>query len=311
MANTKLIMNGQMENLPQFLALMVEERGIIPGTVLAFLESRLQTMLHCRISASAHLPCHSISSPSFEVNSSKGTKRFNLIDGGIAAKNPTLLAICEAAKEMSGNRNSPSLSMVDSSKLLVLSLGTGASKRDVELEVGDGRKWGLFNWFMGPNNTAPFFDVLFTAMDDMVEVYTSAFFHGLNNYLRIQYWNVLKIVLNETADSEKNSNQTDCLKYTEVSTDNSKKKNLEHLEEIGKDLLKKPVSEVNLETVLREPIENGGTHEEALIKFARRLSEERMFRQQHSQANLYDKVPVVHCLASRRLQWLMAKAGKG
>ncbi|KAJ0079738.1 hypothetical protein Patl1_23198 [Pistacia atlantica] len=196
---------------------MVEERGIIPGTVLAFLESQLQVADNAPLpdicigtsAAPFYLPPHH-----FEVNSSKGTKRFNLINGGIAAKKPvTLLAICEAAKEMSGNGNSPSLSMVDSSNFLFSLL---------ELE----RQRGMSS---------------------------------------------LRLVMEENWDSL---------------IDNSKKENLEHLEEIGKDLLKKPVSQVNLETGLHEPIENGGTYKEALIKFAKRLSEERRFRQQHSQTNL-------------------------
>ncbi|XP_031258297.1 patatin-like protein 3 [Pistacia vera] len=222
----------------------------------------------------------------FEVNSSKGTKRFNLIDGGIAAKNPTLLAICEAAKEMSGNGNSPSLSMVDSSKLLVLSLGTGASKRDVELEVADGRELGLFNWFMGPTNTAPFFDVLFTAMDDILNSL---------KYARLLSSMVLKTTIFESRFAKRLSeerrfrqqhSQTNLysLKYIEASTDNSKKENLENLEKIGIALLKKPVSAVNLESGLYEPLEDSGTYEEALVKFAERLSEERRFLLANSSA---------------------------
>lgn len=62
------------------------------------------------------------------------------------------------------------------------------------------------------------------------------------------------------------SKQVDSLKYTEASTDNSERENLENLVKIGNELLKKPVSEVNLETGLWEPMEGVGTYEEALIK---------------------------------------------
>ncbi|XVE89963.1 hypothetical protein DITRI_Ditri20bG0038600 [Diplodiscus trichospermus] len=193
----------------------------------------------------------------FEIKTSKGSKKFNLVDGGVAANNPTLLAISEVTKEMSLNRKVPCLNNMDFSKLLVLSLGTGSSKRDEKLEVGDGKSWGLFSWFMGPNGTNPLFDVVLTATDDMVDIYLSVFFHGSSfkdNYLRIQI---------------------DSLKYTQAATDNSNKENLENLEKIANELLKRPVAAVNLETGLYEPIEDqADTYEEALIKFAKRLSDE-------------------------------------
>lgn len=45
-----------------------------------------------------------------------------------------------------------------------------------------------------------------------------------------------------------------------------KKENLENLEKIRKDLLRKSVSAVNLETGLYEPMEERGTYEDALSK---------------------------------------------
>lgn len=102
----------------------------------------------------------------------------------------TLLAIIESAKEMSSNKNvAHCLKNIDSSKLLVLSLGTGSSKRDEKLEVDENKPWGIFQWFVGPNETTPLLDVLTTATEDMVDIYMSAFFNvsGYNdNYLRIQ-----------------------------------------------------------------------------------------------------------------------------
>ena len=55
--------------------------------------------------------------------------------------------------------------------------------------------------------------------------------------------------------------------------------NLQTLVEIGNDLLKKPVSRVNLETGRSEVAQGEGTNEEALIRFAKLLSDERKFRQ--------------------------------
>ncbi|KAE9457127.1 hypothetical protein C3L33_10966, partial [Rhododendron williamsianum] len=54
--------------------------------------------------------------------------------------------------------------------------------------------------------------------------------------------------------------------------------NLDKLVKIGESLLKKPVSRVNLETGLSEPVKACGTNEEALKKFAKLLSDERRLR---------------------------------
>ncbi|KAF3613813.1 hypothetical protein FXO38_36033 [Capsicum annuum] len=53
---------------------------------------------------------------------------------------------------------------------------------------------------------------------------------------------------------------------------------MEKLVEIGNDLLKKPVSRVNLKTGQFEQVHGEGTNENALIHFAKLLSEERKHR---------------------------------
>lgn len=60
--------------------------------------------------------------------------------------------------------------------------------------------------------------------------------------------------------------------------DDSTKENLSKLVQIGKELLKKPVSRVNLETGLYEPLGTNATNEEALVHFAKLLSDERKRR---------------------------------
>lgn len=57
------------------------------------------------------------------------------------------------------------------------------------------------------------------------------------------------------------------------------KENMEALIGIGKDLLKKPVSRVKIDTGKYEPVDGEGTNEEALQRFAEMLSEERRERQ--------------------------------
>ncbi|VVA24777.1 PREDICTED: patatin [Prunus dulcis] len=81
-----------------------------------------------------------------------------------------------------------------------------------------------------------------------------------NNYLRIQ---------------------DDTLKGTVSSIDNSTKENLENLAKIGEELLKKPVSKVNLETGSFGPSKRE-TNEQALTRFAKLLSQEKHLRDQAS-----------------------------
>lgn len=64
----------------------------------------------------------------------------------------------------------------------------------------------------------------------------------------------------------------------ESSVDVSTEENLKRLVEIGKEMLEKPVSRVNLETGKYETAEGEGTNAEALTEFAKRLSEERKHR---------------------------------
>lgn len=54
--------------------------------------------------------------------------------------------------------------------------------------------------------------------------------------------------------------------------------NLQELVQIGNNLLKKPVSRVNLDTGRYEVVEGEGTNEQALAKFANLLSDERKLR---------------------------------
>lgn len=62
----------------------------------------------------------------------------------------------------------------------------------------------------------------------------------------------------------KTKRQDDSLIGDVSSVDISTKENLKELVETGENLLKKPVSRVNLQTGIFETIENGGTNAEAL-----------------------------------------------
>lgn len=59
-------------------------------------------------------------------------------------------------------------------------------------------------------------------------------------------------------------NQEDTLEGNLASADKATQKNLENLVEVGNTLLQKPISNMDLDTGLYEPVENGGTNQQAL-----------------------------------------------
>lgn len=77
------------------------------------------------------------------------------------------------------------------------------------------------------------------------------------------------------------------------SVDISTTKNMQTLMQIGQDLLKKPISTMDLETGKSKTINGSGTNEEALARFAKLLSDERKLRQNkwnRRMANMFKKI---------------------
>ncbi|KAL1552521.1 patatin-like protein 1 [Salvia divinorum] len=190
---------------------------------------------------------------------------FNLIDGGVAANNPTLVAIREAMKETM--RNFPDFFPVQPlnfDKLLVISLGTGSDKEEQKYTAEQAAKWGIFSWLV-QGNSSPVIDIYNQSSKDMVDYFLQVVFQSLqseDNYLRVH---------DET------------LTGTASSIDVTTQANMDELVRIGENLLNKPASRVNLQTGRSEPIPNGGTNQEALIKFAIMLSDEQKIRRSSSQ----------------------------
>ncbi|KAA8546299.1 hypothetical protein F0562_002962 [Nyssa sinensis] len=247
-------------------------RGIIPATVLAFLESQLQAksspsldaqLSDISISTSAaptYLPAHYFKNQDKEGN----IREFNLIDGGVAANNPALVAISQVTKEIfDENPDFFPIKPMDYGRFLVISIGTGSSKTEQKYNAKRAAKWGVLGWLLHRGST-PLVDVFSQASADMVDFHISVVFqalHSEDNYLRIQ---------------------DDTLTGTVSSVDIATKENLDKLVEVGEGLLKKPVSRVNLETGLFEPVKNDGTNEDALKRFAKLLSDERRLRKSKS-----------------------------
>lgn len=193
----------------------------------------------------------------FETKDSGGnTRSFNLVDGGLAANNPTLLAINMVTKNIYEQKGDYfPIKPLEYSKFLVLSLGTGSAKVEGKYTAKEAAKWGVLPWLFIDGNT-PIIDMYSQASADMADIMTSTLFqtmHSEKNYLRLQ---------------------DDTLKGDTSSVDISSKENLEALVKIGKELLKKAVSRVNVETGVFEPVEGEGTNEQALTRFAKLLSKE-------------------------------------
>ncbi|PHU18859.1 Patatin-like protein 2 [Capsicum chinense] len=208
--------------------------------------------------APTYLPAHY-----FQTQDKDGKiHEFNLVDGAVAANNPTFIATSEVTKQI--HTKNPNFSSEKPTnhygKLLVISIGTGSAKLEPKYDAKIASKWGVFGWLLNGGSN-PIIDAFANASDDMVDYHISVAFQALcfeNHYLRIQ---------------------DDTLSGTDSSVDISTKKNMDKLVEIGENLLKKPMSRVNLKTGIFEEYKNAGTNEEALTGFAKLLSEEKRIRE--------------------------------
>ncbi|GJN03792.1 hypothetical protein PR202_ga21271 [Eleusine coracana subsp. coracana] len=197
----------------------------------------------------------------FETKSENGEVRaFNLVDGGMAANNPTLSAMSQVTKDIIlGDDDFFPVMPTDYDKFMVISVGCGFN-RNTTYSAKDAAKWGIFNWLI-KDGTAPIVDMFNSASADMVDIHLCVLFralHSSKNYLRIQY---------------------DQLTGSAGSIDDCSKENMDKLKSIGEELLSKPVTRVDLETGKLVAVPGGVTNAEQLAKFAKVLSEERRRRQ--------------------------------
>ncbi|KAJ8430013.1 hypothetical protein Cgig2_008452 [Carnegiea gigantea] len=168
-------------------------------------------------------------------------REFNLIDGGIADTNPTLLAVSEVTKQIM--KENPEFGTVPD-KLLVISIGTGSAKNENRYNAKTTAKWGLVSWlFQG--GSSPIVSFFYEAGADIVDYHNSV---------------------------------DDSLTGTMTSIDVSTTENMDNLVKVGQGLLKKPASRVDPETGVFTPIPNLGTNADALKRFAKQLSDERKSR---------------------------------
>ncbi|XP_031480571.1 patatin-like protein 2 [Nymphaea colorata] len=207
--------------------------------------------------APTFLPAHH-----FETKNEKGEtiRSFDLIDGGVCANNPTLVAVSEVSSEMvQQNPDFFAVKPTDYGRFLVISIGTGSAKDEHRYNAESAAKWGMLGWLVN-GGSSPLIDTFTQSSGDMVDFHLSVVFQATGsekNYLRIQH---------------------DRLTWDESSVDKSTKENLANLVKAGEALLNKPVSRVNLETGGFEPAQDEGTNKDALVRFANKLSQERKRR---------------------------------
>ncbi|KAK8489366.1 hypothetical protein V6N11_082696 [Hibiscus sabdariffa] len=212
--------------------------------------------------APTYLPAHY-----FETEDTDGkVKNFNLIDGGIAANNPALVAMGEVTKQI--NKGHSDFSSIEAAshynRFLVLSLGTGSEKLTEKYNAKQAARWGVIGWLISGNST-PLINAFGEGSADMVDFHISVIFKALScekNYLRIQ---------------------DDKLKGELSSVDVSTEENLKNLAKVAENLLNKPVSRVNFETGNYEPSPvDLETNAQALTRYAKLLSEEKRRREKKS-----------------------------
>ncbi|GMN40059.1 hypothetical protein TIFTF001_009280 [Ficus carica] len=164
------------------------------------LDVKLSDICISTSAAPTFLPAHYFTNQDIDGN----VREFNLIDGGVAANNPALVAISQVTKQIyNKNPDFFPIKPMHYERFLVISIGTGTAKLAQKYTAKMAAKWGIVQWLI----------------DD------------------------------------------------ESSVDIATKENLEKLVQIGEQLLKKPVSRVNLETGLYESVQDGATNGDALIKY--------------------------------------------
>lgn len=224
------------------------------------LDAELADICISTSAAPTFLPAHTFKNKDTQNNE----REFNLIDGGVAANNPTLIAIGEVTKQVvMKHEDLFPIKPMDYGRFLVISLGTGNAKNEEKYNAKMAAKWGLLSWLTHKNST-PIIDAFNQASADMVDYHNFVVFKALHSddkYLRIQ---------------------DDTLTGNLASVDVATKENLEGLVKVGEQLLEKPTSKINLDKGVYEAVENGGTNKEALRRFAKILSDERRFRQSNA-----------------------------
>ncbi|CAF2067419.1 unnamed protein product [Brassica napus] len=190
------------------------------------------------------------------------TSEFHLVDGGVTANNPTLLAMTAVTKQIvNDNPDMGELKPLGYNKFLVVSIGTGSAQKEKKYSARKAAKWGIISWLYD-NGSTPILDITMESSRDIVDFHSSVVFKARQSedkYLRID---------------------DDTLKGDASSMDLATKSNLENLVTIGEKMLKNRVVQMNIDTGVYEPVPGDVTNDQELKRFAKILSDERKLRMQ-------------------------------
>ncbi|KAH7444667.1 hypothetical protein KP509_02G087200 [Ceratopteris richardii] len=174
---------------------------------------------------------------------------------------PTLFSTCEV-HTITENGTKTSFHIVDGGvginnphceNLLVLSLGTGKFLNSYDANKSS--KWGLLSWIF-KDCEAPIIDIVSECSTYVVDYNIASLFKASDyhcNYLRIQAYNI---------------------KSDMKALDNTTNDHMKKLREIGEGLLDSPVSYIDIESGRPLIMQGEGSNKEALIRFAKKLSQE-------------------------------------
>jgi hypothetical protein len=154
-------------------------------------------------------------------------------------------------------------------RFLVISIGTGSTKREEKYSAKKAAKWGIISWLYDDGST-PILDITMESSRDMIHYHSSVVFKALQSedkYLRID---------DDTLEGD-------------VSTmDLATKSNLENLQKIGEKMLTNRVMQMNIDTGVYEPVAENITNDEQLKRYAKILSDERKLRRLRSDTMIKD-----------------------
>ncbi|XP_062228516.1 patatin-like protein 1 isoform X2 [Phragmites australis] len=243
----------------------------VKTTIFSTFKARSNTLMDARLAdvcigtsaAPTFLPAHYFETVDHHTGASCS---FNIIDGGIVANNPTLVAMGEITKQIRWkSKEFPETKPLDYHRYLVISLGTGLPEQDIKFDAWHVAKWGIFGW-LGREDTMPLLNMFLHASSDMTDTHVANLFKAMgcsDQLLRIQDHNI---------------------PIEAVPVDLSTEKNLQGLVKIGEKLLHKPLSKDDCMINYIEPMPKACdtlTNADVLTRFAKLLSDERKLRLQN------------------------------
>ncbi|CAA7035827.1 unnamed protein product [Microthlaspi erraticum] len=200
------------------------------------------------------------------VDSQGKTTEFHLVDGGVTANNPTLVAMTTVSNQiMKKSSDMGELTPLGYNRFLVISVGTGTANKEEKYNAKKAAKWGIISWLYDDGST-PLLEIINESSRDLVHFHSSVVFSALKSedkYLRID---------DDTLDKDES--------YMDLATET----NLENLVRIGEKMLKNRVAHMNIDTGDYEPVPDNVTNGQELKKFAKILSDERKLRIMKSDA---------------------------